>query len=352
MSTTPKSRAASSVTRRNFTTGTLAAGAFAGSNLPKMNAETVVKTDEIFMRSIPSSGEMIPALGLGTFETFDLSPGQSLEDTRRVLNTFRAAGGSVIDTSPLYGSSETTLGLCLANADGHDSTFFTTKLWDTGRWLGDEADYERQFLQSRMRLWRETLNCVLVHSLTNTATALRYLKRLKASGHVKYVGVTHFLAPYYDALEALIRSGDLDFVQLNYSIASRKAEERLLPLAADHGVAVMVNMPFEKARVFPFVSNTPLPEWAREIDCSAWSQVFLKFVISHPSVTCVIPATSNPAHAIENMGASIGRLPDAALRKEIIRFLSAVPGFDMITRQPPYPGKSYTGLAEFPLAQP
>ncbi|MEO1137304.1 MAG: aldo/keto reductase [Pseudomonadota bacterium] len=293
-----------------------------------------------------------PAVGLGTFETFDLVPGEKVTAQKEVLENFVAAGGAIIDTSPLYGSSETVVGNTASALSVSDEIFMATKIWDTGRWLGDESDYERQFTRSRMRLWRDQIDCGLVHSLTNGPTALRFLKRLKAEGGVRYIGATHFMYPFYDALDQVIGSGVLDFVQLNYSVFSRRAEKRLLQKAADNGVAVMANMPFEKARLFSVVNDVDLPDWARDIDCTAWSQVFLKYVISHPAVTCVIPATSTPDHAKENMKALRGPLPDQALREEIIRFLSTLDGFETVLSMPPYPGKSYGGLAEFPLKQP
>lgn len=352
MSTDDTDRRRHTVSRRDFTLGAILAGSVAASSKLATAVAEDSPDNNILTKPIPATGEHIPVIGLGTFETFDLLPGEAMTAQHKVLAHFINAGGKLVDTSPLYGTSECVLGKAASALNATDALFMTTKIWDTGRWLGDEADYDRQFMQSRLRLWRDKIDCVLVHSLTNTPTALRYLKRLKADGGVKYVGVTHFQAVFNLALEQAIQSGAIDFVQLNYSVLSRRAEERLLPLAADHGVAVMVNMPFEKARAFPVVQNVSLPSWAREIDCTAWSQVFLKYVVSHPGVTCVIPATSNPDHAVENMQALTGRLPDAALRAEIIRFLSALDGFDTALQRPPYPGKSYGGLAEFPLQQP
>lgn len=340
------------ISRRDFALGAAIAGA---ASIAPATARSIVQDPPhkaILTKPIPATGEEIPAIGLGTFETFDLLPGENVKAQKKVLETFVAAGGKVVDTSPLYGSSETVVGNTASALDVSDKIFMVTKVWDTGRWLGDGSDYERQFTQSQMRLWRDTIDCGLVHSLTNAPTALRFLKRLKADGGVRYVGATHFMYPFYEALDQVIGSGVLDFVQLNYSVFSRRAEERLLPRAADNGVAVMVNMPFEKARLFPVVKGVGLPDWACDINCTAWSQVFLKYVISHPAVTCVIPATSNPEHAKENMAALHGPLPDQTLRDEIVRFLSSLDGFDAVLSQPPYPGKSYGGLAEFPLQQP
>lgn len=352
MSEKTKPHAQKGVSRRDFALGAVIAGA---ASVAPATARSVVQNrrrNGIVTKPIPATGEQIPAIGLGTFETFDLLPGEDVTAQKKVLETFAAAGGTVIDTSPLYGSSETVVGNIASALNIGDDVFMATKIWDTGRWLGDESDYDRQFTQSRLRLWRDKIDCGLVHSLTNGPTALRFLRRLKDDGGVRYVGATHFMYPFYDALDQAIGSGALDFVQLNYSVFSRRAEERLLPRAADNGVAVMANMPFEKARLFPVVKGVRLPDWARDIGCAAWSQVFLKYVISHPAVTCVVPATSNPDHAKENMEALRGPLPDQALREEIIRFLSSLDGFDAVLSMPPYPGKSYGGLVEFPLRQP
>jgi len=191
-----------------------------------------------------------------------------------------------------------------------------------------------------------------VHSLENYDQVLHLLKQWKAEGRVRYIGATHWNAECYDTLERLVRTADLDFIQVNYSIFSRRCEERLLPACADNGVVVQINMPFEKARLFTCVQGQRVPEWAREFGATTWAQFFLKYVISHPAVTNVIPATSNPDHVSDNLGALYGELPDNAMRARMVRHMEGIPGFADTLRQPPYPGKSYGGVVTWPFRAP
>ncbi|WP_119458527.1 aldo/keto reductase [Rhodospirillaceae bacterium SYSU D60014] len=301
------------------------------------------------MHAIPKTGEMVPAIGLGTFETFDVTPGQPRDHIREVLSRFHSAGGRVVDTSPLYGMSEVNVGDFATDLGIVGDLFITNKIWTTGEWLSDNSHSEAQFRRSAERLWRDRLDVLQVHSLENYDQVLHLLKQWKEEGRVRYVGVTQWSPEYYDTLERLVRTANLDFIQVNYSIFSRRCEERLLPACVDNGVAVQTSMPFEKARLFTCVEGRTVPEFAHEFGADSWARFFLKFVISHPAVTAAIPATSNPDHMTDNMGALYGELPDEAMRARMIRHMEAIDGFEATLRQAPYPGKDYGGVVTWPF---
>ncbi|TCU12620.1 aldo/keto reductase [Rhizobium sullae] len=303
----------------------------------------------IIRRAIPKTREEIPVVGLGTFETFDVLPGEPRAHIREIMRRFHEAGGRVVDTSPLYGMSEVSVGDFATELGIADDLFITNKTWTTGEWLSDESHSEAQFRRSMERLWRSRMDVQQVHSLENVDQVLHTLRRWKSEGRVRYIGVTQWSPEYYDTMERLIRSGDLDFVQVNYTIFSRQAEARILPACADNGVAVQVNIPFEKARLFTCVEGRPLPEFAAEFGAKSWAQFFLKFIISHPAVTNVIPATSNPDHLTDNVGALYGNLPDEAMRARMVRQMESIKGFANTLRQPPYPGKNYGGVVTWPF---
>jgi diketogulonate reductase-like aldo/keto reductase len=304
---------------------------------------------EPIMRAIPKTGERIPVLGLGTFETFDVSPGEPRAHIREVLKRFHDAGGRVIDTSPLYGMSEASVGDFATELGIAGDLFITNKTWTTGEYLSDNSHSEAQFRRSAERLWRRTMDVQQVHSLENHDQVLHLLRKWKAEGRVRYIGATQWSPEYYDTLERLVRTGGLDFIQVNYSVASRRCEERLLPACADNGVAVQINLPFEKARLFTLVDKQPVPDFAREFGTESWAQLFLKFIIAHPAVTNVIPATSVPDHVTDNRGALYGELPDKAMLARLVKHMEGVRGFDAVTRQPPYPGKQYGGVVTWPF---
>jgi aryl-alcohol dehydrogenase-like predicted oxidoreductase len=306
-------------------------------------------SSELLMKEIPRTQERVPAIGMGTFLTFDVLENQPRDNIREVMRRFWTGGGRMIDVSPLYGRSEENIGEFAPALGMNENLFITNKIWATGRYLGDDSQAMQQFEQSLQRLSRQQIDLMQVHSLVNVDVILPLIKELKQSGRVRYAGVTHHELPLYNApLQRLIETADLDFVQLRYSIFERSVEERILPAAADQGVAVLVNMPFEKARLFEVVQGQPLPDFASEIGCENWAQFFLKFVISHPAVTAAIPATTNPNHVVENMGALQGALPDQALRDRMIRHMESLPGFDRVGRTPPYPGKQFAGLVSLP----
>jgi len=293
------------------------AGAAAGPGPGAPNARAgpapAEPTPALLHRPIPSSGEPIPAVGLGTWRTFDVgaSPAERAP-LREVLARFVALGGRVVDASPMYGAAETVVGDLAAELGVTERLFLATKVWTTGREAGI-AQMER----SLQRLRTRRLDLLQVHNLLDWPVHLRTLRAWKDAGRVRYVGVTHYTASAYDELERVLRREPLDAVQVNYSLAEREAERRILPLARERGLAVLVNRPFAEGALFDAVRGRPLPPWAAEFDCTSWAQFFLKWILAHPAVTCVIPATRRPAHLVDNMGAGAGRLPDAATRERM-----------------------------------
>lgn len=318
-------------------------GALAGSGLLRPPG-AAAKPKPVILKTIPRTGEKVPAVGLGTHMTFDVKPGKPRDHLKEVLRIFYEAGGRVVDTSPLYGMAELSIGDFATALGIGDQLFIANKIWATGEWLGDDSHALRQFRQSGERLWREQFDVMQCHSLVNDAVVIPLLKAWKADGRIRYVGATHHEPGYFNALAGWVDKGDLDFVQVRYNIRSRQAEERLLPTALDKGAAVMVNMPFEKARLFQIVKDRPLPGFAREIGVNSWAQFYLKWIISHPAVTCVLPATANPKHQADNMAALGGPLPDAAMRERMAKHMETLPGFSDVPKTPVYPGKKFDGV--------
>jgi len=263
-------------------------------------------------RRIPRTGEELPAVGMGTWRTFDTDERAGLLPVVRALFD---AGGSVIDSSPMYGRSETTVGEVLGELGLGKRAFLATKVWTSGK---DEGI--AQMRDSIRKLGHVDL--MQVHNLVDFRTHLPTLRAWKESGTIRYWGVTHYSLSAFGDLETIVRSEKPDFVQLPYSLGVREAEERLLPACAEHGVAVLVMRPFEGGSLFADARKRPLPAWAKEIDCASWAQVFLKFILGHPAVTCPIPATSNPLHMADDLGAAFGRLPDEALRRRMVKELA------------------------------
>jgi len=264
-------------------------------------------------RPIPASGEALPAIGLGTYISFDrrLTP-QCEQDLREVLQLFFAAGGRVIDSSPMYGRAEAVIGKLLEGMAVPEDAFIATKVYTRGRRAG-VAEME----DSLRKMGQSSIALMQVHNLVDCDTHLETLREWKARGVIRYIGVTHYTTSAFGELARYVKSGAVDFIQFPYSIIDRQAEDFLLPLAADHGVATLINRPFEQQALFRAVGRTPLPAWAAEFGCSTWGQVFLKFILSHPAVTCAIPATGNPAHMADNLAAGIGRLPDGKARERM-----------------------------------
>jgi diketogulonate reductase-like aldo/keto reductase len=299
------------LSRREFVRVVLGGGAWA------LTGEFAM-ADAILRKSIPATGESLPAIGLGTWQTFDVGTGQSSrEPLKAVLREFVRLGGSVIDSSPMYGKSESVAGDLAAELGVHKQLFLATKVWTSGRAAGI-----RQMEDSFKHLRTERMDLMQVHNLLDYRSHLATLRQWKEQGKVRYIGVTHYTASAHDELARVLTSEDLDFVQINYSIAEREAERRLLPLAAQKRIAVLANRPLAAGGLFSRVRGKSLPAWAKEIGCASWAQFFLKFVISHPAVTCAIPATSKIEHLVDNMRAGIGPLPDAATRERMSRHLA------------------------------
>jgi aryl-alcohol dehydrogenase-like predicted oxidoreductase len=301
----------------------LAAGAASFDSAPPAAALRSGGTDgsasAMHARAIPRTGERLPVIGLGTWRTFDVGPDEAERAPRlEVLRRFLDAGGRVIDSSPMYGEAEAVVGALLARLPGRPAPFLATKVWTSGRAAGDA-----QLRESMRRLRADRLDLVQVHNLLDWEAHLPTLRAWKAAGRLRYVGVTHYASSAFGALERLLRTEALDFVQLPYSAARREAEARLLPAAAETGTAVLVMRPFEEGELFRSVKGRALPPWASELGARSWSEVFLKFILGHPAVTAVIPATANPAHLDENVRAGSGPLPDEALRRRIVRELAS-----------------------------
>lgn len=267
-------------------------------------------------RAIPGSNALLPVIGLGTWISFDIGDDIDARPQRlKVLQAFFEHGGGLIDSSPMYGSAEYVLGGLLRKTPHTNTLFAATKVWTLGKQRGIEQ------MEASRKLWGvPRFDLMQVHNLLDWEVHLETLKAWKREGRIRYLGVTTSHGRRHDELEKIMAREPLDFVQFTYNLADREAEQHLLPLARERRIAVIVNRPFQHGALFDRVKGKPLPAWAREFDCDNWAQFFLKFVISHPAVSCAIPATRQPAHLIENMGAGVGRLPDVATRQRMIQY--------------------------------
>jgi len=273
----------------------------------------------LIKRSIPRSGEQLPVLGLGTYIVLDVAPGApELAELKEVLKNFAAGGAKLIDSSPMYGRAEAVVGELLAATNLRDSVFLATKVWTSGRDAG-----VRQ-MQDSLRLMRtQRIDLMQVHNLLDLATHTKTLNEWKAAGTLRYVGITHYHAGAYRELEKLLKTREYDFVQFNYSLAEREAEQRLLAVAAETGTAVIINRPFAQGELFSKVKGREVPAWAAQFDCDSWAQFFLKYIIAHPAVTCVIPGTGKVLHMTDNLKAGAGRLPDERTRKRMVELIQS-----------------------------
>ena len=273
----------------------------------------------LIKRSIPRSGEQLPVLGLGTYIVLDVPPGApELTELKEVLKTFAAGGARLIDSSPMYGRAEAVVGELVAATNLRESVFLATKVWTSSRDAGIRQ------MQDSLRLMRtQRIDLMQVHNLLDLATHTKTLNEWKAAGTLRYVGITHYHAGAYRELEKLLKTREYDFVQFNYSLAEREAEQRLLSVAAETGTAVIINRPFAQGELFSKVKGREVPAWAAQFDCDSWAQFFLKYIIAHPAVTCVIPGTGKVRHMTDNLKAGSGRLPDERTRKRMVELIQS-----------------------------
>ena len=296
-----------SITRRQFTQAGLAAGVLTAVGGPA----ALAGPGELIQRAIPSSGEKIPIVGLGTNRYGVDASSEARAPLVAALKRFHELGGQMIDTAPMYRTSETVLGDLIADLGMREDLFIATKTDKTG----GSAENEAQMRDSSRKLRTETIDLMQVHNLLGWQEALPVMRAWRDEGRVRYIGITTSRARQYEEFEQVMRDEEMDFVQLNYSLEQREAAERLLPLAADRGIAVIINRAFGGGRIFEKVGDQSLPDWAAEFDCESWAQFFLKYIISHPSVTVAIPGTRQVRHVNDNFGAAMGRLPDASQRR-------------------------------------
>ncbi|MFE4831078.1 aldo/keto reductase [Streptomyces sp. NPDC056672] len=333
-------------TRRTVVSaGAATAAAFLSPGVLSGPAAASTAPADLILKTVPGTGERLPAIGLGSFMTFDAPTGHPSRAVLDVVREHWSAGGRVFDCSPLYGSAEAVLGAATASLGISDRIFVTGKVWSTGEHLWDTSHAEAGLRRSLKRLRRRRpIDVVQIHSLVNADVMVPLLHALKREGQIRQLGVSHHDPAYFPVVAGWVERGDLDFVQVHYSIHTRAAEDSVLRAAADRGVAVLVNMPLEKARLHQAVEGRRLPRFAAEFGIETWSAFFLKWVISHPAVTVALPATSRPEHVAENVAAMRGPLPDPDTRERMVRHMETIPAFHRIGSMPWYPGKSYPGL--------
>ena len=291
----------------------IGAGVGLAMTIGRLEAFAATQQSTLIQKAIPSSGEKIPVVGMGTARYFDsVTP-----ELREVIKRFPELGGKVIDLSPSYSNAETVVGDIIAELKNRPSYFLATKVTSPG---SDRESGARQLEESMRRLHTDRIDLMQIHNLVGVDHRLPLIREWKQSGRFRYIGITTSFPRQYDAFEKLMREQTLDFVQVDYSIDERAVEQRILPLAADRGMAVLVNSPFRRGRSFERVKDKPLPSWTAELEVTTWAQLFLKYLASHPAVTCVIPGTERVQFLVDNMVATHGRLPDPALRKRIEQY--------------------------------
>ena len=297
----------------------LQAGAIAAVSPLVSNYLRAAQPDPI-KKTIPSSGEKLSVIGLGTSRTFDVNAAEAAQSPLLdVMRAFLANGGQLIDSSPMYGSAEAVTGALLQALDNTRGLFTATKVWTYGKREGIE-----QMQQSMQRLGSERIDLMQIHNLRDWRVQLETLQEWKAQGRIRYIGITTSHGRDHDELETILQQQPLDFVQFSYNILNRTAEQRLLPIAREHGIATLINRPYQRGSLFRKVKGQSLPPWSTDFDCASWGQFFLKFIASHPDVTCIIPATSKQKHMIDNMAAGYGRLPDASMRKRMADYIGSL----------------------------
>jgi len=272
--------------------------------------------DRIMTKPIPSTREPLPMIGVGTWQTFDVGADQAARTQLREV--LKLLDKNVVDSSPMYGSSESVAGDLIAELGARDRLFMATKVWTSGR-----AEGVKQMETSFKRLRVERMDLMQIHNLVDVATHTKTLLEMKSRKKIRYLGITHYTSSAYAEVERWLKTKQYDFLQINYSLAEREAEERILGIAKDVGVAVIANRPFAEGAMFRRVKGKPLPPWAAELGIASWAQYFLKWIVSHPAVTCAIPGTGNPKHMADNLGAGMGKLPDAEQRRKMAEYFDA-----------------------------
>jgi len=302
------------LTRRDFLLSSAAAGLSAA--LPHGPA----RAEQIRTKVIPATGEAIPAIGMGTWITFNVGDDIQARNQRTdVLRNFFEQGGGMIDSSPMYGSSEEVIGYGLDKLGQQSGLFSATKVWTP---FGDDAADQ---VSNSERLWGvKPFDLMQIHNLVSWQAHMETLREMKAQGRIRYIGVTTSHGRRHAELERVMETQPIDFVQLTYNVVDRWAEDRLLPLARERGLAVIANRPFQRGALFDRYQSKPLPDWISEFDATNWAQFFLKFIISHPALTCAIPATTRVDHMLENMGALHGRLPDPEMRQRMAAYVDSL----------------------------
>jgi aryl-alcohol dehydrogenase-like predicted oxidoreductase len=304
--------------RREFIKGEIALGAALA--LPDL--DLFAQGMQLIQKKIPSSGESVPIIGLGTARRYEEIKAEAEKTPlRETIREFKELGGKVIDTSPSYGTAEAVVGEIVEGLKNREGLFLATKV--SLRNLGREAGIE-QIEQSFKKLRTNRIDLIAVHNLRDTRTQLRTLREMKQAGRIRYVGITTSFENQYQEFEQTIKNETLDFIQVDYALDNRNADERIIPLAGDRGMAVMINLPFGRGRLFNAVQGKKLPEWTSEFDCKTWAQFFLKYIVSHPAVTCAVPGMAKAEYVVDNLGAARGRLPDAAMRRRMEKFIDGV----------------------------
>jgi aryl-alcohol dehydrogenase-like predicted oxidoreductase len=306
------------LSRRTF----LRAGAGAGAALLLPTVRVNGHAGALLQKKIPSSGESLPIIGIGTARRYEqIKTDAEKVPLRETIRQFKELGGKVIDSSPSYGTAEAVVGEIQDSLKVRDSLFLATKvsLRDVGREAG-----LRQIEESFKRLRTNKIDLIAVHNLRDTQAQLGNLREMKEAGRIRYVGITTSFENQYPEFEQTMKKETLDFIQVDYALDNRNADERIIPLAADRGMAVMINLPFGRGRLFNAVQNKKLPDWVSEFDCATWAQFFLKYLVSHPAVTCAVPGMAKAEYVVDNLGAARGRLPDAAMRRRMEKFIDGV----------------------------
>jgi aryl-alcohol dehydrogenase-like predicted oxidoreductase len=293
-----------------------------GAALLLRSRDAVGQLQPLIQKKIPSTGESIPIIGLGTARRYEeIKTDAEKIPLRETLRQFEALGGKVIDSSPSYGTAEAVVGELVESLKVRDSLFLATKV--SLRKIGRQEGIT-QIDQSFKKLRTNKIDLIAVHNLRDTDTQLGTLREMKQAGRIRYVGITTSFDNQYGEFEQVMKKESLDFIQVDYALDNRDAGERIIPLAADRGMAVMINLPFGRGRLFNAVQGKKLPDWSNEIDCQSWAQFFLKYIVSHPAITCAVPGMARPEYVADNLGAARGRLPDAAVRRRMEQLIDNV----------------------------